>query len=92
MITAGIDVGSKAIKVVLIKDGEVLARGKRAAGLEQTESATQCLMAVAGDAGIDLSAIEQIVSTGAGRKAVTQAHSQITEVGADAIGAINVVP
>lgn len=92
MITAGIDVGSKTIKVVVLKDGEVLARGQRAAGLEQAESATQCLKEVVAEAGIEESAIEYTVSTGAGRKSVGQAQSHITEVGADAVGAVHVAP
>ncbi len=92
MITAGIDVGSKTIKVVILKDGRVTGRGMKAAGLEQAESATVCLRQAAAEAGIKESDIEQIVSTGAGRKAVSQANSQITEVGADAVGTVHVLP
>ena len=92
MITAGIDVGSRTIKIVVLKDGKVLTRGMRAAGLEQTESAIQCLKQVVADTGIEESAIEYTVSTGAGRKSVSQAQSHITEVGADAVGAVHVVP
>ena len=35
MITAGMDLGSKTVKVVIIKDGEVVARAKSLSGLNK---------------------------------------------------------
>jgi benzoyl-CoA reductase subunit D len=92
MITAGIDVGSRTIKVVILKDGAVVGKALTATGFEQAESAAAALKTAAENAGIELAAIEQIVSTGAGRKAMEQANSHITEVGADAVGAVHLVP
>ena len=34
MISAGIDIGAKTVKVVLVRDGEVLARSKVPAGID----------------------------------------------------------
>ncbi|MDH3892730.1 MAG: acyl-CoA dehydratase activase [candidate division Zixibacteria bacterium] len=92
MITAGIDVGSKTIKVVVLKDGAVIGKAVTATGFDQAQSAAMALGAAVEKAGIDASTIAQIVSTGAGRKAVEQANSQVTEVGADAVGTVHAVP
>ena len=39
MITAGIDMGVQAVKIVILKDGVVIARAKTFAGFESTREA-----------------------------------------------------
>lgn len=89
MITAGIDMGSKYVKVVILKDGDVLARTIETTGFEPVASASKCLEAAVSNAGIELSAIEHITSTGAGRKTAPNTNSDITDVGAAAKGVIS---
>jgi len=88
MITAGIDMGAKNIKVVILKDGEIIGKSNVSTGFDQAGSARKGLEAASRAAGIEISTIEHITATGAGRKAAPNANSDITEVGADARGAI----
>ena len=92
MITAGIDMGAKNIKVVILKDGVILGKAAVATGFEQVDSATKCLKAALEKCSLELSSIEHITSTGAGRKAAPDVTSDITEVGADAKGVVHLVP
>lgn len=91
MITAGIDMGAKYIKVVILDDGNIIGKAAKATGFEQAESAAECLANACTEAGIERSKIVHLTSTGAGRKAVPDADSDITEVGADAKGALKLV-
>ncbi len=90
MITAGIDMGAKYIKVVILKDGDILGKAMVATGFEPATSASECLKKAAQESGIDLSDINHITSTGAGRKAAPHIHSDITDVGAAAKGVTHV--
>lgn len=92
MITAGIDMGSKNIKVVILKGNDIVGRAIVATGFDQAEAAAKCLELAAEKSGIKISDIEQTVSTGAGRKAAPDVNSDITEVGADAKGIIHLIP
>lgn len=89
MITAGIDMGSKYIKVVVLKDGTVLSRAMEVTGFEPVESAARCLDKAIKEAGVDMSDIGHITATGAGRKVAPKANSDITDVGAAAKGVVS---
>ncbi len=88
MITAGIDMGAKTVKVVILKDGAIVGKSIVPTGFDQAESASKGLRAAAENAGIEISSLEHITATGAGRKTAPNANSYITEVGADAKGAV----
>jgi benzoyl-CoA reductase subunit D len=92
MITAGIDMGAKTIKVLLLKDSEVLAKGLTIAGFEEKEDAKRLFNEVLQQAKIKREDIEHIVATGAGREVAPYADDQITDVGADARGAVFLFP
>jgi benzoyl-CoA reductase subunit D len=92
MITAGIDMGSKFVKVVILKDGAVQGKASEAVGFEPAAAATRCLEATAKEAGVEVSAIDHITATGAGRKTAPRADSNITDVGAAAKGVVNIYP
>ena len=92
MITAGIDKGAQAVKVVVLSDGKVLARSMVPTGFEPLEAAQKALDEAVKQAGISREDINRIVATGAGRKSVTFADSSITEVTADAKGTIWLQP
>jgi benzoyl-CoA reductase subunit D len=88
MITAGIDVGAKTIKVVLIEDGTPRAQSMALAGFDTQEALEKVLGAALDKAnGIRRSDIDCIVSTGAGRQDVPFADDRVTEVTAAARGA-----
>lgn len=86
MITAGIDIGAKYIKVVILKDKDIQGKAMKLTGFEPAVVAAQCLEEAAAESGIEIAAIDHITSTGAGRKMAPQINSDITDVGAAAKG------
>lgn len=92
MITAGIDMGAKIIKVLILKDGKILANGSSIGGLEEKKVAEQLFDEVVQKAGIKRSDINRIVATGTGHSSVPFANDTITEIGAAAKGAAFLFP
>jgi benzoyl-CoA reductase subunit D len=92
MITAGIDMGSKTIKVVILKDGKIIGKGKELAGFESREAAEKAFATALKESGIGRNDINGIVATGAGRKNAPYTDREITEVGSDAKGVISLYP
>ena len=92
MLVAGIDVGAKNVHAVLLKDGELVARATVPSGFDQEESATRGLTEAAAIAGVKREDIELFAATGAGRKALSSATRQPTEVAADGRGAFDLYP
>jgi len=92
MITVGIDMGSKTIKVVVLRDGEIIGRGIELAGFESRAAAEKAFDTALQSAGISKADIDGIVATGAGRKNAPHTDRDITEVGGDAKGVVNLYP
>ncbi|OGQ23588.1 MAG: CoA activase [Deltaproteobacteria bacterium RIFCSPHIGHO2_02_FULL_60_17] len=92
MITAGIDVGAKTVKVVLMEDGKIKAKAKVLSGFDQEESAKAALGQALMEAGLPREAIGSIVTTGNGRKAISYATDDVTEARAAALGAVFLYP
>jgi predicted CoA-substrate-specific enzyme activase len=92
MITAGIDVGAKTIKVVIVKDNKIIARAMNPTGFEPLEAAEKTMDEAVKQAGISRKDIEKIFATGAGRKNISFANHNITEVTADAKGTNYLLP
>jgi predicted CoA-substrate-specific enzyme activase len=88
MITAGLDIGAKTIKIVILKDGNVIGQALVLAGYDVQESLNKAWDEVLPKAGIPMKQIERFISTGAGKKEADMAQGQITEVSAAAKGAI----
>jgi predicted CoA-substrate-specific enzyme activase len=92
MITAGVDVGSKHIKVVVVGDGRVLARTIGGGGFEQNEHAKELLETALREAGLTREQVRHVAVTGVGRNAVDFADSTLTDVTAAAKGANTLYP
>ena len=103
MITAGIDMGSRTVKVVFleqlnIKDAPQLKWGVKGKHmmfpdeLDMDVAADKALADGMAEAGITRDQVTRIVSTGAGRKQVRFADSDVTEVSAGARGAVYMCP
>jgi benzoyl-CoA reductase subunit D len=86
MITAGIDMGAKNIRVVILKDGEILSKTEQLAGFDTTESAQLAFKNALEQAGLAEDQIDKIVATGAGRESAPLAQETVTDVGAAAKG------
>ena len=80
MITAGIDMGSKTIKVVILKDGEIDGKSMESAGFPGLEVAEKVFGEALAQAGLVRDEVEGIVATGAGRKNAPFTESDLTEV------------
>lgn len=87
MITAGLDVGSKNIKVVVLADGRVAGKALASGGFEPNEVARELLDRALEEAGVDREAVAHLTATGVGRDAVDFADSRVTDVTAAARGA-----
>jgi benzoyl-CoA reductase subunit D len=92
MLVAGIDIGAKNVHAVLMRDGAVLARAAVPSGFDHEESAERGLDEAAAAGGVRREDIERVAATGAGRKALTIAAQQPTEIAADARGATHLYP
>ncbi len=97
MITAGIDVGAKFAKIVILKDGNVLASDKALVGFDVLKSATDLFEVLLKSSGVSRNDIKRVVATGMGRNAVhlkppINAEAVVSEVIADAAGAFHLVP
>ncbi len=86
MITAGIDVGAKNTKVVILGDGRILAESLAPTGANMAESSEAVFIDALKVAKIARGDVKRIISTGAGRKFVSFAHDQATDLIADARG------
>lgn len=87
MTTAGVDAGSKNIKVVVVRDGRVVARSIGTGGYEQGAVARELLDKALHEAGVTRGRLEHVTATGVGRSAIDFADSTVTDVTAAARGA-----
>ena len=88
MIYAGIDAGSRAIKIVLL-DGETqrtLAASSADQGVQQEERARELFQRLLKENQIDRDQIGRIVATGYGRNNVGFANTTVTEITCHAAG------
>jgi len=88
MICAGIDAGSRTIKIVLMTTGsqEVIAKGLADQGVEQDKLTQELFQKLLKKSDIDRKDVTRIVATGYGRNAVSFADTTITEITCHAVG------
>ncbi|MCJ2564529.1 MAG: acyl-CoA dehydratase activase [Candidatus Thermoplasmatota archaeon] len=92
MKVAGVDVGAKFVKVILMDDGNVLAKSSKLVGFEQKKSIDDAFQEALGKAGVKEEDIGYITATGSGRTAVHFKTDELTEVTAASKGATMLVP
>jgi benzoyl-CoA reductase subunit D len=78
--------GSKNVRVLILKDGQILAKGLILSGFDQKVAAEKLFNEVLRKAGSSCDNIAHIVATGAGKDLAHYANSEISMVGADALG------
>ena len=88
MITSGVDVGNKFTKVVIMKDGQVLAKSMVLSGFEQKIAAAEAYEQALKESALDKEDVHCVVATGAGKNEVIFANESVSEVGASARGAV----
>ena len=84
MITAGIDMGTQSVKVVILKDNEILSQELAFSGFEPTKTAKQAFEEALKKARITRNDIEHITATGASVDLAPYSDTTISMVGADA--------
>jgi (R)-2-hydroxyacyl-CoA dehydratese activating ATPase len=94
MICAGIDAGSRTIKVVLMdaESRKILATGITDQGIEQDKLAYELFKKILKKNGSNKKDVASIVATGYGRNAVSFADTTITEITCHAVGVHHLVP
>lgn len=92
MIVAGIDVGGKNVHIVIKKDGQILGKGASPTGIKKAEAVEALYDQVLKQAGLTRKDVERVVATGSAAKRVAFANGSISDVAADARGAIKLFP
>ncbi len=86
MIFAGIDIGSRAAKAVIMKDGAMLSAVIRDTGPESVKTSYLTINAALEGTGLCLGDIDYVVATGYGRVLVPFAKENISEISCHARG------
>lgn len=86
MIVAGIDIGSRAAKGVILKDGSILASVIRDTGPESVKTSEMVMAELLKVTGLSLTDINYVVATGYGRVLVPFARENISEISCHARG------
>jgi len=93
MVTAGIDVGVKTVKVAIVKDNEIVASGVASSdGFERGKAAEQLWNKVLEQAKMSASDIDAVIATGTGKTDVSFATNNIVEPVADVQAALQLFP
>lgn len=73
MITAGIDCGAKSTKTIMMKDGQIIGRGKVLTGFDQNRAIMASWEAALVDAGLAEGDVERRYGTGSGKQCLKHA-------------------
>ena len=84
MISAGIDMGTQRVKVVIIKDDQIISKNQNFSGFEPTKVAEQTFEEALASSKISREDVKHITATGAGVGMVNFSNSTISMMGADA--------
>jgi benzoyl-CoA reductase subunit D len=88
MVTCGIDMGAKTIKVVLLEDNKIRAQTLIMTGKDKEALAEQAFDMALKKAGLSRQDVKRTIATGIGRKRVPFADDTITVPSADAKGIV----
>jgi benzoyl-CoA reductase subunit D len=92
MITAGIDLGTQTVKVIILKDGAIVSRGMAFSGFDPAKVAEQVVDQALEKAKLTLSDLNHITATGSGMEMSPYSNSKISMMGADAQAGIHLFP
>jgi benzoyl-CoA reductase subunit D len=83
-ISAGIDMGTQRVKVVIMKDNQILSRTQNFTGFEPKKAAEQAFEEALHNAKLSREDIQHITATGSGVEMAPFADSTVSMMGADA--------
>lgn len=84
-LVGGLDIGSRSIKVIVLRGTEVVGLGLASTGSNPVSRARSVLQEACGRAGVVLEELTRIVGTGYGRSAVSVCTSTVTEISCHAM-------
>jgi len=84
MLTAGVDMGTQRVKVVILKDNQILSRNQNFSGFEPTKAAEQAFEEALQNAKLSREDIQHVTATGAGVEMAPFSDSTVSMMGADA--------
>jgi (R)-2-hydroxyacyl-CoA dehydratese activating ATPase len=88
MLVAGVDIGSMTAKVVLFEDGKIISSSVNSTGADCNKAAEKSLSDALKKIGKKKEDIKYTVATGYGRRAIDFGDESITEISANAKGAV----
>ena len=86
MLFGGIDIGSRAAKVVVMKDGDIYTSTIQDTGPESVKTAYMTMNAALDGTGVKIEDIDYILATGYGRVLVPFAEANVSEISCHAKG------
>ncbi len=93
MVTAGIDIGVKTVKAVILRDGEIIGSSTgETNGFERAGAAEAVWGEALKKAKVSASDVEQVIATGTGKMDAAFATNNVVEPVADVKGALWVAP
>jgi benzoyl-CoA reductase subunit D len=92
VITAGIDMGTQSVKVVILKDGAIISRGQAFSGFDPATAAEQAVSEALRKARLSLTDVDHVTATGSGTDMAPYANSTISMMGADAKAGVYLFP
>jgi benzoyl-CoA reductase subunit D len=94
VITAGVDLGTQSVKVVILKDGKVLSHGKAFSGFDPAKAAEQAMEEALKAAKLSQGDLSHVTATGASMSLAPKADSTstISMMGADAKAGVFLFP
>lgn len=92
MATAGVDVGTQTVKVVILQKGEVVGRAKVFSGFDPAKSAEEAMTTALKNARLTLADLKHVTVTGSGIELAPNANSTISMMGADAKAGVKLFP
>ncbi len=92
MVTAGIDMGAKNIKIVILNGRDILCRKVEAAEIDRKASANKMLKEALDESGVKREDVSKIVATGSSKKAVDFADKDSTVISCNAVAMATFCP
>jgi benzoyl-CoA reductase subunit D len=91
-MAAGIDMGTQSVKVAILKDGEILSKGKAFCGFKPKDATEEAFKEALTNGNLSRNEIQHVTATGAGVDLVSHFDSTISVMGADARAGVYFFP
>ncbi len=92
MASAGIDIGTQTVKVLILKNGQVASKAKAFSGFDPMKSAEEALTTALNEAKLTSADLKHVTATGSGMDLAPKKDSTISMMGADAKAGVRLFP